>query len=279
MFDVIYAGATSACFELTNSAPYYAPEAYTVYLNGTAVRTGETNVFSLFGLRPDTDYEVAVEAAGETSRLTFHTRQERCALNVRDFGAVGNGETEDTAAIQRAILLLPRGGRLYFPAGKYLTGPIFLKSHMTLELAEDAVLLGSTDKSRYPVVPAMVDDLNGGECVRTGTFEGLARDMYAALITAEFTEDVTLVGPGLVDGNAQNGEWWRTFKQDPVARPRLIFFNRCKGMTVHGIQAANAASWQLHPYYSEGWLTTTWPFPPPRSAPIPTRWIPKAATM
>ena len=101
-------------------------------------------------------------------------------------------------------------------------------------------------------MPAAAADLNGGEPVRTGTFEGLPRAMYAALICAEYVEDVALIGPGLVDGNAQNGEWWCTFRQDPVARPRLIFFNRCNGMTVHGLRAANAASWQLHPYYSEG---------------------------
>ena len=145
MFDVIYAGATSACFELTNSAPYYAPAPYTVTLNGQVALEGKTNVFSLFGLRPDTDYEVAVELAGETSHLSFHTRQETCALNVRDFGAVGDGVAEDTGAIQRAILLLPRGGRLYFPAGTYRTSPIFLKSHMTLELAQGATLLGVTE--------------------------------------------------------------------------------------------------------------------------------------
>ena len=74
--------------------------------------------------------------------------------------------------------------------------------------------------------------------------------MYASLLTAEYAEDITIVGPGKVDGDAQNAEWWQTFKTDPVARPRLLFFNRCRNVTVHGISAANSASWQLHPYNS-----------------------------
>ena len=251
MFELIYAGPTSACFELTNRAPYYAPAPYAVLLNGERALEGDTNVFSLFGLRPDTRYEVEVRMGEAAWKRTFTTRVEPCAVSVKAFGAVGDGVADDTAAIQRAIQALPKGARLYFPAGTYLSAPILLKSHMTLELAKDAVLLGATDKRRYPVLPATVEDLDGGAPVHFGAFEGLPRDMYAALVTAEYAEDIDIVGPGLIDGNAQNGEWWKTFKQDPVARPRLCFFNRCRDVRIHGIQGTNAASWQFHPYYSQ----------------------------
>ena len=252
MFKLIYAGATSACFELHNDAPYYAPEPYSVSLDGRVVcPERRENVFSLFSLAPDTEYRVALRMGEKEGSLTFRTRRETCALSARDFGAVGDGRTDDTAALQRAILLLPAGGRLVLDAGTYLTSPLFLKSHMTLELREGATLLGETDKAKYPVLPGLVTDAATGACREYGAFEGLARDMYAALITAQDAEDITLVGPGLVDGNAQNAEWWKTFKQDPVARPRLFFMNRCRGVTVHGLQAANSASWQFHPYNSQ----------------------------
>lgn len=248
MFEAIYIGSTSACFELNNSSPYYAPAPYTVLLDGAQVLEGQTNVFSLFDLRPDTAYEIQVQSQGGQQSIHFSTKQERCAVSVRAFGAVGDGKAEDTGAIQRAVQLLPEGGRLYFPAGVYRTGPILLKSHITLELARGAVLLGETAKEKYPVLPGLAEDINGGAALETGSFEGLNRAMYASLITAEYAEDITLVGPGLVDGNAQNSEWWQTFREDPVARPRLLFFNRCKNVKVHGIQAANSPSWQLHPY-------------------------------
>ena len=251
MFRSIYVGSTSACFELTNTLPFYAPAPYTVALDGAKVLEGNENVFSLYGLKPGREYTVTVQSGSDVSNITITTKTEPCAVSVKAFGAKGDGETIDTAAIQRAICLLPEGGRLVFPAGTYLTGPIMLKSHMTLEFCEGATLLGLTDKASYPIVPAIVDDLNGGEGVHFGSFEGLARDMYAALITAEYARDIEIVGPGLVDGNAQNGEWWQTFKQDPVARPRLLFLNRCENVTVHGVAVANSASWQLHPFYSK----------------------------
>lgn len=66
--------------------------------------------------------------------------------NVKDFGAIGNGIANDTAAIQRAI---DAGGTVYFPAGTYRTGSIYLKSNGGLELDHDATILASTDPADY----------------------------------------------------------------------------------------------------------------------------------
>ena len=249
MFHAIYVGATSACFELDNSAPFLSPAPYRVTLDGKEVLQGTENVFSLFDLAPDGDYEIAVQMDGGESRLAIHTPKETCAVSVRAFGAVGDGVTDDTAALQRAIQVLPEGSRLVVPEGTYLTGPLLLKSHMTLELKRGATLLGKAEKSAYPVLPATAEDLNGGKPVHFGSFEGLARDMYAALITAEYARDIAIVGPGKLDGNAQNADWWQTFETDPVARPRMLFANRCEGLTLHGVTVCNSPSWHLHPYY------------------------------
>ena len=56
MFKKLFVSSTTACFELANKNPYYAPGPYAVYLTGE--KTGEkrtTNVFSLFNLTPDTE--------------------------------------------------------------------------------------------------------------------------------------------------------------------------------------------------------------------------------
>ena len=169
MINILYAGAVSACFELDNSSPYYCENEYAVLLNGKEVLKGNTNVFSLFSLKPNTEYKL--EVSGQPA-VTFTTAKEKCAVNVKDFGAVGDGEHDDTTNIQTAISCLPAGGRLFFPEGTYSTAPLTLKSHIVLELSEKAVLLGNTDPGRYPVIPGALTDIETGELVEMGTWEG-----------------------------------------------------------------------------------------------------------
>ena len=122
MIQTLYCGSSSACFELKGTAPYYAKGGYTVLLDGEERFSRDTNVFSLFGLKPATGYTVAVRFEdGDMEQVRLTTGAETCCVDVKDFGAVGDGVHEDTAAIQTAISFLPPGGRLWFPAGTYLT--------------------------------------------------------------------------------------------------------------------------------------------------------------
>ena len=246
--NTIFLSSASAAFEWQNELSYYTDGEYSVYLNGKAVFRGNTNVFSLFDLSADTEYTLTSDMLD--GELVFRTKSESAALSVRDFGAVGDGKSDDTVAIQTAINCLPRGARLVFPKGVYLISPICLKSHITLEIKEGAVLLGNTDKAKYPIIPGEIPNLSGGATVHLGTWEGNAVKMYQSLIFAEYAEDITIIGQGYIDGDAQNGTWWQERKTDPIGRPRLLFFNRCEGVRVHGINAQNSASWQLHPYFS-----------------------------
>ncbi len=247
MIKNLYTGSVSGCFELESNLPYYSEKEYTVSLIGIVVLKSNTNVFSLFSLKPDTEYKL--EAGGE--ELTFTTAKETCGVNVKDFGAVGDGVHDDTANIQIAISCLPEGGRLFFPEGTYYTAPLILKSHITLDFSENAVLLGNTDPDRYPVIPGALADIETGEDVQFGAWEGNAIPMHQALLFAEYSEDIQIVGQGTIDGNAQNSEWWINVKERVIGRPRIFFVNRCKNIVMHGVTVQNAASWQIHPYFSE----------------------------
>ncbi len=246
MINTLYVGSVSACFEFENKSPYYSPNEYTVSLNGEKQFSANTNVFSLFSLKPDTEY--SVEVSGEEP-FTFKTKTETCAVSVKDFGAVGDGVHDDTMNIQTAINCLPVGGRLYFPDGIYSSAPLCLKSHITLDLAEGATILGTTDESKYPVIPGAVNDIVTGEEVPLGAVEGNAVPMNESLIFAEYADDIAIVGKGTIDGNAQNGQWWVNLKDRVIGRPNLLFMNRCNNIVVHGITGQNAAMWQLHPYF------------------------------
>jgi polygalacturonase len=248
LLTLLFLSPTSACFELAGREPWFSPEPYTLTLDGRAAGGGDTNVFSLFGLRPGREHRLLLRfASGGSEELSFRTPEERCALDVRAFGAAGDGETDDTAAIQAAISFLPEGGRLFFPSGTYRSLPLALKSHIHLELAEGAVLQASPAWERYPVLPGLIPDLDGGPDVHFGAFEGQAKPMLASLLTAQYAEDITITGPGAVDGSGE--AFWRELHRLPAARPRLLFFNRCRNVRIHGIRARNSPAWHLHPYY------------------------------
>ena len=251
MIRILYCGATSACFELDNELPYDAPEPYAVFLNGIEYTRAEANVFSLFSLKPDTDYTVTWKGCntGMEETVPIHTSTESFAVDVRAFGARGDGISDDTDAIQTAVHVLPKGGRLIVPKGVYRMRPVALKSYMTLELREGAVLLGETDRRCYPVLPAIVTDAVTGEEHITGTFEGVPKSMYQALLSAQDAEQIAVIGPGTVDGNAENSDFWTNYREDPIARPRLVSFLHCKDVVFHGFTACNSPSWTFHPFH------------------------------
>lgn len=245
---LLFASGVSACFELDSDSVYYAKEPYAVYLNGECKREAQVaNVFSLFGLTPSTEY--TVEAAGE--RAVFRTREETACLDAAENGAAADGVREDTALLQSLLDACPEGGRVTLPAGDYLTGPLWLHSHMTLELQAGARLLAVPDVEAFRILPSVIRDGAGRETVFS-TFEGEEFPSHESFLNAFRAEDLCIVGEGIVDGNAQNSTWWTVEAPErKVGRARLCFLNACRGVTLHGIEGRNSPSWTFHPFYSE----------------------------
>ncbi len=160
-------------------------------------------------------------------------------FNVKDWGAAGNASLLDTQAIQSAIEAAAGagGGTVFFPAGKYLSGSIFLHSNITLSLEAGAILLGSQDPSDYPVV--------------NGRWEGVDQKTHAPLVAGEGLDNIAVVGRGTIDG--QGGAWWDLNRQKKLAypRPRLIGFTGCRNVLVEGITATNSPSWTINPVRCE----------------------------
>ena len=248
MLKIVFKSSRSAFFELNNDSPYYEGGEYDVFLNGELALMGvRENCFSLFSLTPDTEYEVS--ANGNTIRFT--TESESACLSVRDFGAIGDGVTDDSEAIRAAIKNCPENGRVYFPEGVYLSEPIRLKSDITLEIPRGATLLGFTDISRYPILPAYIQ--KDGEKKLYSSFEGEAVACYSSFISAYFEKNIKIIGEGIIDASADRSVWWTPeyVKNRDVRRPRLFFVNRCEGVMVHGITGRNSPSWNFHPFFSK----------------------------
>lgn len=232
---------------------YEARECHALYLNGQPLSQERRSVASLFDLEPDTEYALeSVAPGGAREALTFRTKGETCALDVRRFGAKGDGKAEDTAMLQAAILSCPAGGSVLIPPGEYVTGPLFLKSHMTLVLAEGAALRLLTDRTRFPIFPGDTPANNADGELLLGMFEGYAVDDFAGALNAIDVTDAAVIGRGVVDGRAQEGDWWVDPKTVRIAnRGNMLFTQRCKGLLVQGVTFMNSPSWNLHPAFSE----------------------------
>lgn len=253
-FDFVYIGTRSLTVELDNCFQYQTDHFFDVLVDEKVYYENiNTNVFSIFNLEPSKIYEITVIYKDMTVSKKIKTAMEYITLDVKKFGAKGDGIKNDTYFIQAAIMAAPCGGRVYFPKGTYFTGPLFLKSNITIEISKDARILGDTDRNNYPILPGMTLTTDEKDEYNLGTWEGNPLDCFASLITGINVENVNIIGPGVIDGNAQNSDWWQSHHDKKIAwRPRLIFLNSCKNITLEGLTLTNSPSWTIHPYFSSG---------------------------
>jgi polygalacturonase len=152
----------------------------------------------------------------------------------KQFGAVGDGKTKDTAALQQAIDAASKvHGTVRLAGGTYLCGTLILKSGATLEIEKGATLLGSAERGDY------------------------TKNRWLALIEARGQHDIAIVGDGVIDGQgtALAADVMRLVEEkkiiDPLTshrpaesnRPQLIELVDCHGVTVKGVTLKNSSCW------------------------------------
>ncbi len=154
-------------------------------------------------------------------------------FNIRDYGAVGDGVTPDTAALQRTIdaaAAVRAGARVVVPGGRrYLTGGLQLRDRVDFHLADDAELLASPNLPDYPAALAVLSATGAAEVRVSGT--GRINGQWRAFAT---------------NYDAAN-EWWRLAPR----RPRLCLFTACPGLVISDVTLYDSSSWTLHLLGSE----------------------------
>jgi polygalacturonase len=148
-------------------------------------------------------------------------------FNVTNYGAIGDGKTMNTSAIQKTIDTASAGGggTVLIPAGKFLTGPFTLASSINLHLVKNATILISDDLANYPS----------------------AKGRYQDSITAGGAQDLEISGEGTIDG--QGNAWWTAFRADKsmTHRPNMIKLSNCTRVRVHGVTLGNSPMFHLVP--------------------------------
>jgi exo-poly-alpha-galacturonosidase len=166
------------------------------------------------------------------------------------FGAVGDGKTLNTKAIQGAIdrCSTNGGGVLVVPQGTFITGSIFLKQGVNLCVEKGGVLKGSQNTNDYPWIDTRI--------------AGLEMKWPAALVNADGVTNLQLTGEGTIDGSGER--WWieywdarrrETNDIDPhfkVGRPRLVHIIRSGNVLVRDLLLKDSAFWNLQLTYCDG---------------------------
>lgn len=169
---------------------------------------------------------------------------------VSEFGAVGDGKTVNTTAIQSVIdrCATNGGGVVVVPGGTFVSGAIFLKPKVSLEILKGGVLKGSQNTNDYPWINTRI--------------AGLEMKWPAALVNADGLTGLKLSGGGTIDGSGER--WWKEYwdarakepnRIDPhfkIARPRLVHVINSTNVVVQGLTLKNSAFWNLQLTYCEG---------------------------
>lgn len=219
------------------------------------------------------------------------TQFKKDTFNIKKFGAVADGITLNTKAINGAIIACNKngGGVVLIPGGYWLTGPVVLLSNVNLHINRDAVLQFTSDFDQYSLIE--------------GNWEGLPAVRNQSPLSANNAENIAITGSGIVDGN---GDAWRMVKKDKLnetqwknkiasggllsddkktwypsakslkgsqtkdpgvlkdgktkndfedikdfLRPNLLVFTNCKRVLLDGITFQNSPAWCLHPLMCE----------------------------
>jgi len=201
--------------------------------------------------------------------LSVSASQAQDYYNVKKYGAKNDSSKLVTAAIAKAIDAAAGagGGTVYFPAGKYLTGPIHLKSNITILLDAGAEIHFSDNFDDYlPMVRSR--------------WEGTDVMNFSPLFYGENLNNIAIMGRGTIDGHGK--KWWaysevevkkskgskwqdefKRLNQNVITpdlpgwielgflRPPFIQFMNCKNLLIEGITIRNSPFWTVNPEFCE----------------------------
>ena len=159
-------------------------------------------------------------------------------FGVRNFGATGNGQALDTAAINQAVEVCAAagGGRVVFPPGRYLSGTVHLKSRVEFFLEAGATLVGATNLDLYDTFTLT----NRSPCLHTSRW-------HRGLILAENAEDITIAGRGVIDGS----HVFDPRGEEKMRGPHTVLLGHCRNFQIRDVTISNAANYAVLFFFTD----------------------------
>lgn len=150
--NVVSVTSRTISFEINTREPYYTGNKYLLYLNSTDLGKVDKNVFTIKNLDPDKEYSVSIKniETGDADEIVLRTKPETAYINVRDFGANGDGKRIDTFSIQAAIISCPDGGRVFFPRRYLLDLSTFFKKQYNVGIRKRRSFIRSKREGDVP---------------------------------------------------------------------------------------------------------------------------------
>lgn len=252
MWQLKFNSAYSLFFEWSKKTSYFRKE-YDVFINNELVYEKQnTNTFSVY--RSITG--VVNIRVVSSDRLEFDQdidmNDKNYYLNVKDYLVSSDYERDVTSKLQALILSLPDYTTVFFPKAVYKITSLILKSNLKLVFEDGVILEANIDRNDYPIIPSTIEskDFSKEECL--STWEGNPQQAFSSLISGYNIENVEIIGKVQLKGNANFDNWWKDCKIKNIAwRPKSLFFNNCKNITVHGFEIYDSPSWSVHPFYCQ----------------------------
>lgn len=254
---------------------------YRIMLNNELLGETKQSHYIIRSLQPERVYKVTLQALREDEVMQSvymfcetKKKKERLDATKPPYFAVGDGQTMNTEALQKAIDDCKEGQSVYLPEGVFLTGALRLHSDMELYLDEGAVLKGTAVPDDY--LPRIWSRFEGKEME---TFSGLLNLGQINYKEGAASRNVALRGKGTIEGGGRL-LMERVIEEERVrlkdyleelgdkilecenadtipgrVRPRLLHICNSENVVISGITLKNGASWNVHMIYSEDILT------------------------
>lgn len=267
--DRIQKTVTGGAITVFWDKPKELPErsVYRIFCDGKEIGETVKTHYTLDGLSAETEYQIEIAIWAEDKKecigsegTVIKTAKAKTFLDItgEPYYAVGDGQTMNTEAIQRAIDDCTQTEAVYIPAGVFLTGALRLHSDMELYLAQDAVLQGTDRREDY--LPKI-----------KSRFEGMEMECYSSLLNlGELNHEggyscrnVVIRGKGTIaSGGVTLAKRVTVYERERLKdtipgrmRPRLINISNSQNVVLSGLTLKNGASWNVHMIYSDNIVT------------------------